>query len=136
MNRGVIVAVAGLRLGFLFVVALAGTAMSLQAQDARGDGTAAGTVLVRDINPGAADSVSSQPSDAVFFDGAWYFAADDGVRGRELWRSDGTSEGTTLVRDILPGSGSSSPAHLRAANGRLFFTASDGVTAFEPWTSD
>lgn len=30
-----------------------------------------------------------------------YFLADDG-RGRELWRSDGTTEGTELVRDIAP----------------------------------
>lgn len=31
------------------------------------------------------------------------FTADDAVRGRELWASDGASNGTTLVRDLLAG---------------------------------
>ena len=34
-------------------------------------------------------------------------AADDGVNGYELWRSDGTEKGTTLVKDINPGSAGS-----------------------------
>jgi ELWxxDGT repeat protein len=31
----------------------------------------------------------------------------DDEHGRELWRSDGTTDGTVLVRDINPGTGSS-----------------------------
>jgi ELWxxDGT repeat protein len=34
-----------------------------------------------------------------------FFAADDGVNGRELWRSDGTAAGTGLVADLVPGVG-------------------------------
>ena len=31
-----------------------------------------------------------------------YFQANDGMNGIELWRSDGTSAGTNLVKDINP----------------------------------
>ncbi len=34
--------------------------------------------------------------------GTLYFLASDGTTGIELWKSDGTSAGTVLVRDVLP----------------------------------
>src|SRR5262249_6204727 len=46
------------------------------------DGRAAGTVLVRDINPGSADS---DPAFLVAMNNKLYFSADDGMLGRELW---------------------------------------------------
>jgi ELWxxDGT repeat protein len=84
--------------------------------------------MVKDISPGFLTSVS----DALFF------AADDGSHGRELWTSDGTPEGTVMVKDINPGSGSSlpSPARLKNVNGALFFGASDGSNGTELWKSD
>jgi ELWxxDGT repeat protein len=69
------------------------------------DGTAAGTVLVADTNPGSAGSFPPFDStrDIVGFNGMVFFAADGGVHGVELWRSDGTEAGTVLVADINPG---------------------------------
>ena len=47
--------------------------------------------------------------------------------GSELWKSDGTEAGTTLVKDIRAGSGGSGPVNLTAVGSTLFFSADDGV---------
>lgn len=58
--------------------------------------------------------------------GDWmYFAGLDQGVGYELFRSDGTIAGTTLVRDVMPGPRDSSPRNFLASNGKLFFAASD-----------
>ena len=68
------------------------------------DGTRAGTVLVKDINPVARDS---DPYSLTGVGGRLFFAADDGTHGAELWTSDGTRAGTVLVKDINPDAGDS-----------------------------
>jgi len=94
------------------------------------DGTAAGTRLLRDINPGSA---ASNPSGLVLAGGRLFFAADDGLHGVELWQSDGTAAGTRMVQDIAPGPDSSSPSEMTVAGNLLFFTADDGLTGNELW---
>jgi ELWxxDGT repeat protein len=44
------------------------------------------------------------PTNLTSFGGYLYFQASDGSNGDELWKSDGTSSGTTVVKDIYPGS--------------------------------
>ena len=68
--------------------------------------------------------------------GTLFFAADDGVHGSELWRSDGTETGTVLVTDINPGASDGFPRYLTEVGGTLFFTARDGVHGQELWRSD
>ena len=79
---------------------------------------------------------SSQPTNLVEVGGTLYFAAFDGVNGRELWKSDGTQAGTVMVKDIRPGSLSSSPDKLTNVGGTLYFTANDGTSGTELWKSD
>ena len=97
------------------------------------DGTAAGTVLVKDIRTG---DNSSDPTNLYNFGGTLYFTADDGVNGRELWKSDGTTAGTTMITDILSGASSSNPGNLTAVGSSLFFYANDGITGDELWKSN
>lgn len=102
----------------------------------KSDGTEAGTVLVKDINPGLGSGFYFGLTDKFMVVGdTLYFTANDGVHGVELWKSNGTEAGTVLVQDILAGSATSSPEWLTNVNGTLYFTANDGVHGIELWKS-
>ncbi len=60
---------------------------------------------------------------------------DDGSHGESLWKSDGTTAGTTMGQGINP-SGDSNPVELLVVNGTLFFMADDGSHGRELWKSD
>ena len=65
----------------------------------KSNGTAAGTVLVKDINSG---STGSYPTSLTNVNGTLFFSATDGVSPNELWRSNGTAAGTVLERQWHP----------------------------------
>ncbi len=94
---------------------------------------------VRDLRP--TSTTRSLRSPIVGMGPRVYFAADDGVSGLELWSSDGTSAGTTLVADIVAGSGGglvegiTVPVKLWATSTKLYFFARTGV-GIELWVSD
>src|SRR5687768_4499263 len=79
-------------------------------------------VLVKDITAAVNPSLDSSPRDFVAIGNVIYFSADDGSTGQELWRSDGTSIGTSRITDIVLGPGDASPADLIAVGTTLFFT--------------
>jgi ELWxxDGT repeat protein len=97
------------------------------------DGTSSGTQLVKDILPG--DNNYYYTDDPIenftIFNGKLYFAAEDGVHGKELWVTDGTTAGTQLVADINPGINASYPANFTVVGNELLFTASNGTTGTE-----
>lgn len=98
------------------------------------DGTPAGTALVADVHPGPDSSSISELIVSESAGGAVWFAAQDPVHGRELWRTDGTAAGTRLVQDIAPEGLSSNPRSLTVAGDRLYFSADDGITGEELWS--
>ena len=91
----------------------------------KSNGTAAGTVLVKDINPGAAGS--SNPMFFVNVNGTLFFSAFEPTDGESLWKSNGTAAGTVLVKEINPSGAGSYPFHLTNVSGTLFFDADDGT---------
>ena len=73
----------------------------------------------------------------VNFAGKLYFTANAGVNGFELWSSDGTGAGTTLLKDINTTAGvGSTPQEFAVFGGKLLFKANDGVHGYEMWQSD
>lgn len=52
----------------------------------------------------------------------FYMGGYDPVLGIELWRSDGTAEGTKIVKDIAPGEASSNPSVPLHFNDKLVFS--------------
>ncbi len=152
----------------------------------KSDGTASGTMMVKDINIGTGDGIYLNLSRSIN-DSRWqhplfpsqrrdqrigiveerrnsqwhsdgqghqqrkwrqlsltltavgntlYFRANDGTNGYELWKSDGTANGTMMVKDINNGSGSSYPYQLTAVGTTLYFQANDGTNGYELWKSD
>lgn len=108
----------------------------------KSDGTSAGTILVKDLNPNPLvtqndffNDLFGAPSGFTNLNGSVLFSAYDPAVGVELWKTDGTTNGTVLVKDINPG-GSSSPSNLLTVNGTLFFAAGDGNSGRELWKSD
>jgi ELWxxDGT repeat protein len=60
------------------------------------------------------------------------FAANDESLGREVWISNGTTNGTYNLADFLPGGNSSNPSNLFAFNSNLIFSAADSAFGDEP----
>ena len=96
-----------------------------------------GATLVKDINPGSDDSIH------LFYDPEFvqmnydiYFAADNGVNGEELWKTNGFGLGTTMVKDINPGSSYGYPSQLTVVGSMLYFQGFSSNTTIELFQSD
>jgi len=68
--------------------------------------------------------------------GVVLFRAWDGVHGWELWRTDGTSEGTELFVDLCPGECSSYPWEPRLMMGYVYFHATTADLGNTIWRTD
>lgn len=111
------------------------------------DGTSVGTALVRDLAEGMEFTSSGvwmnrdAPGGVLMNVGGTqirFFAARDALHGAELWRTDGTTDGTWMVKDIYPGEeGSLEYCHqMVEMNGILYFCASNPEHGEDVWRSD
>lgn len=72
----------------------------------------------------------------VTHDGTLFFTAMGSLAdGFELWKSDGTPDGTVRVKDVNP-AGGSGPNRFVSTAGTLFFAAHSGDGWFKLWKSD
>lgn len=102
----------------------------------RSDGTATGTRLVKDIATGHDNGIAlSGNGGRIAVNNQLFFQGYDPTHGIELWVSDGTANGTRLVKDLWPGPDSSYIRSLIAIGNTLYFSAYDG-TITGLWKSD
>ena len=64
-----------------------------------------------------------------------FFIGYDPSTGYELWKSDGTTAGTALVKDAVPGPNNANSYALTVAGARIFYIGQTGEDQ-ELWTSD
>jgi ELWxxDGT repeat protein len=100
------------------------------------DGTATGTHMVCEINPGVNDAFGGTNPYIAIAGNVAFFSATDGTHGSELWKTDGTEPGTTMVSDIVPGSVGSSPRGIVALGGNAYFGVLKTNGTQTLWTSD
>lgn len=99
----------------------------------KSDGTEAGTVLVKDMNPGEG---SSAPTSFMDLNGVLHFTATDGVNGLQLWRTDGTASGTQVVLGLADVPGLLEWGDFAVLGDRIFFRGQDDVHGRELWSTD
>ncbi|MEI9809548.1 MAG: ELWxxDGT repeat protein [Bacteroidota bacterium] len=93
--------------------------------------------LLKDINVSYGGANSAPDNFAYLGSGnTVYFVANDEVVGSELWKSDGTSGSTVLVKDITPGADGTTFSRIVVLNNKMYFTAYSSVSGVELWQSD
>jgi ELWxxDGT repeat protein len=113
----------------------------------RTDGTEEGTFFLSDVGTGGpfhgvgVGAVTAQPFSLFTVAGRFaYFNGFDAEHGWELWKTDGTPDGTGIVKDLVPGPGDADPEWIVAMEDRVFFVArhqtAGGTSALGLFVSD
>lgn len=101
------------------------------------DGTLAGT-LPFDLYAGTpyAGNVLLGSGEKTVFNGRMYISAGTPATGHEIWSSDGTTTGSFLLKDIIPGPTGGGVGYFKEFNQELYFAANDSVHGQELWKTD
>ncbi len=90
--------------------------------------------LLKEINPGVD---GSRPKNFIEINNRLLFLADDGVHGTEIWQTDGTAVGTSLLMDIKLATADANIGRITTLHSDLFFraTSSPFGSSTEFWKS-
>ncbi len=112
------------------------------------DGTESGTIRVKDIYSGSSSSLTTyaftpslfSPSSPIVqfvsFGSYVYFPANNGIDGTELWRTDGTEEGTVMVKNIANGDVGSNLSRFLFRDDETYFYATNQASNYGLWQTD
>ena len=102
----------------------------------KSDGTAAGTVMVKDINPGYDNSA---PRGLTNVNGMLFFFSGSETNTTELWKSDGTEIGTVRVATLNANEWSphlENAGSVAVVGNTIYFSNFDEEHGMELWKSD
>lgn len=100
------------------------------------DGTEAGTVMIMDINPSGSSYPSNFISVGLGLSQKVIFTATSPAYGQELWVTNGSLAGTSMLKDINPGTAGSYLINLKTYLFKHYFSANNGVNGQELWVTD
>jgi ELWxxDGT repeat protein len=121
---------------------LSGSSSTTGVELFKSDGTATGTVLVKDIVSG---TPGSEIGNLVTHGTKIFFTATTPTQGRELWMSNGSAGGTKIVKDVNPGTGHGIltarphqiiPVVITPAFKYVYFMAYTTTAGLELWRTD
>lgn len=120
--------------GFIFIANTVSTGNEFWFSD----GTNSGTILLKDINPGAGSGTTQ--TTPVILNGVCYFVGRTASLKWSLWKTDGTVNGTVMVKDLgnMPISNPNGQLFLTVNQNKIFFAFDDpGLgQGKELWISD
>ncbi len=104
------------------------------------DGSSANTVKLHDFSGGVGSltpNVSSGQKNMITFNNRLYFLAHNDGINKELWVSDGTTTGTTLLKELDAPATGFTPPSLHVVNNQLLFLSAGPDAALDGlWVSD
>jgi ELWxxDGT repeat protein len=112
------------------------------------DGTETGTIMLKDINTSVVNELTGATAGAQidwmtnFYNEKVFFKAYSIDHGAEPWVSDGTPEGTYMIKDMWPGVNASNLPNgsgvftARVYNGKVYFRGHDETMGEELCVSD
>ncbi len=129
-----------------FSVTVAGTQVYYQEGGAHGiepwtsDGTPAGSRLLADVNrlpPGTTESSLVRTAKKMVYGVSpdhVLMVLDDGIHGAELWRTDGASSNTVMLKDMTPGPSGTVVSDIQSFEDAVYVAVEGAAPAL--WKSD